>query len=129
MKLSCPKCDLAMETRTVGAVVIDHCPQCAGIWFDEGELQHGLAAGGKEELKRLSTAHAAPNGYDTKPADCPRCKAPLSRVPSPSREDLHVDACGLCGGVWYDGGEVDELLADGVGQRLGRFVKGLFGTN
>ncbi len=127
MKLSCPKCKTEMETRTVGTVVIDHCPQCAGIWFDEGELQYGLAAGGRNELKRLSTTSSVPSGHDKKAADCPRCDAPLSRVPSPNRPELHVDACGLCGGVWYDGGEVDELLEDGVGARLGRFVKGLFG--
>ena len=127
MTLSCPKCDTPMEKKTVGAVVIDHCPGCAGLWFDEGELQYGLADGGRDELKRLSTAAQPPTEHDLKPADCPRCAAPLARVLSPGRSDLYVDVCGLCGGVWYDGGEVDDLLADGVGRRLGRFVKGLLG--
>jgi len=127
MTLACPKCETEMEKKTVGTVVIDHCPLCAGLWFDEGELQYGLAGGGREELKRLSTATHAPEEHDLKPGSCPRCRAPLTRIPSPGRKDLFIDACGLCGGVWYDGGEVDDLLADGVGRRLGRFVKGILG--
>lgn len=124
--MRCPKCHQTMEPRTVGKVVVDHCPQCAGIWFDEGELQQGLAEGGRREFKRLSGSTEAPTGHDATPADCPRCRArpPLTRVPSPTAPEVHVDACLECGGVWYDGGEVAEILADTLGDWIGRFFRG-----
>ena len=129
MTLNCPKCSTPMDSKTIGKIVVDHCPGCSGIWFDEGELQHGLAEGGREDLKKLSVATPSKTALDTKPANCPRCASEevLLRVASPGREDLHIDACTKCGGVWYDGGEVDDLLEDGVGRKIGKFVKGLFG--
>ncbi len=128
--MACPKCAGAMSPVTLGTVIIDHCGSCAGIWFDEGELQAGLAQGGKRELKRLSTAARAITGHDLKPANCPRCMRTIAlvRVPSPGGISPHVDVCPECGGVWYDGGEVAELLSDGLGGRIGKFFKGLVGS-
>ena len=118
-----------MAARTIGTVVIDHCAACAGIWFDEGELQQGLAQGGKRELKQLSKSTAAVPDHDVTVGSCPRCSQhpAMTRTPSPTNPDLHVDTCLECGGVWYDGGEVDQLLDGGMGERMGRFLKGLVG--
>jgi Zn-finger nucleic acid-binding protein len=127
MKLACPKCGTTMGHKVIGKVLVDHCPSCAGMWFDEGELQQGIAGGATSELKRLSAEQAVDAAVDRQQADCPRCSEALQRIPTPGRPDVHVDACHVCGGVWYDGGEVADLLADGVGERLGRFVRGLFG--
>jgi Zn-finger nucleic acid-binding protein len=34
----CPKCAIALETRTVKGVEIDRCNSCNGIWLDDGQL-------------------------------------------------------------------------------------------
>ncbi len=127
--LACPTCERAMDPVTLGTVVIDHCAGCSGIWFDEGELQAGLSQGGKRELRRLSATAEAPAEHDLKAARCPRCRSAvdLIRAPSPTEPDLHVDFCPECGGVWYDGGEVELLLSDSLGGRIGKFFKGLVG--
>ena len=36
--LRCPSCDLEMERRTHGALVLDLCRRCEGVWFDHVEL-------------------------------------------------------------------------------------------
>ena len=36
--LRCPRCDLEMERRTQGALVLDLCRRCEGVWFDHAEL-------------------------------------------------------------------------------------------
>jgi len=48
--LRCPTCDLEMERRTQGALVLDLCRRCEGVWFDHAELT---------ELWKLSLLAAA----------------------------------------------------------------------
>lgn len=36
--LSCPACHVEMKRSAMGAVTIDVCPGCGGLWFDAGEL-------------------------------------------------------------------------------------------
>jgi Zn-finger nucleic acid-binding protein len=35
----CPRCQRGLEITFIGAVAIDRCPHCGGIFFDRGELQ------------------------------------------------------------------------------------------
>jgi Zn-finger nucleic acid-binding protein len=36
--LRCPMCDLEMDRRTQGGIVLDVCRRCEGVWFDHAEL-------------------------------------------------------------------------------------------
>ena len=36
--MHCPKCGQKLSTETCGAVEIDVCPSCKGVWLDMGEL-------------------------------------------------------------------------------------------
>ena len=36
--MHCPKCGQKLTTETCGAVEIDVCPSCKGVWLDMGEL-------------------------------------------------------------------------------------------
>ena len=36
--MHCPKCGQTLATETCGAVEIDVCPSCKGVWLDMGEL-------------------------------------------------------------------------------------------
>ena len=38
MALPCPACSTTMETIDFRGMMIDVCPKCAGIWFDDIEL-------------------------------------------------------------------------------------------
>ena len=46
-KHHCPVDGKQMNKRVINNVVIDQCPQCAGIWLDKGELE--LLRKGNEE--------------------------------------------------------------------------------
>ena len=35
----CPKCGGKLSEREIGAVQIDECDNCGGIWLDKGELE------------------------------------------------------------------------------------------
>jgi len=36
--LDCPVCDMTMERRAHAGLVLDLCPRCHGVWFDNAEL-------------------------------------------------------------------------------------------
>lgn len=35
----CPKCEIAMKSEMLGAVMVEKCPRCQGLFFDAGELE------------------------------------------------------------------------------------------
>ena len=37
--LRCPKCGGHLVTEEVSRVQIDRCPECQGLWLDQGELE------------------------------------------------------------------------------------------
>lgn len=60
--------------------------------------------------------------------DCPKCVGKLQKTEITNREtsaieelqgatatyELHVDKCFVCGGVWFDKGELDKYLTDQI---------------
>lgn len=80
---------------------IDICPKCHGTWLDSGELRKLL---GEKEVSDYLT-----KGIGTKaesPLICPRCK---NLMDLEKAEDVEVDVCLKCRGVWLDMGEMDAL--------------------
>ena len=37
--MRCPKCGAALKEERVDGITVDECPDCHGMWLDEGELQ------------------------------------------------------------------------------------------
>ncbi|MFP4026893.1 MAG: zf-TFIIB domain-containing protein [Candidatus Brocadiia bacterium] len=101
--LSCPKCnDVDMEELTFprSDLVIDRCPECRGLWFDNGELQ---------EILRTNAGHrGVPPEREETDLACPRCGGRLFTFVYPPT-DVTVDACEDCGGVWLDRGEFEQI--------------------
>ena len=48
--------------------------------------------------------------------DCPQCGTAMSHH---NLEDLHLDLCDACGGIWYDAGQFTRLLKDGASEVAG----------
>jgi Zn-finger nucleic acid-binding protein len=40
--------------------------------------------------------------------DCPRCHQPLNKTPV---DEVIFDRCGVCGGLWLDFAQLDDVLA------------------
>lgn len=67
--LRCPVCDLEMERRPHGTLVLDLCRRCAGVWFDHAELSaiwrlNLLAATARVSERPERGAHARAAGGD-----------------------------------------------------------------
>ena len=104
-KIECPRCWVKMSKKEVEVfgpnIVIDICPKCNGIWLDPGEL--------KRVLKNNELADYLSKDIGTKSDSkliCPRCKGLMDIE---TAEDIEVDVCIKCNGVWLDGEELETL--------------------
>jgi Zn-finger nucleic acid-binding protein len=82
-------------------ITIDVCPKCNGIWLDKGELNKILK---DKKLSNYLTKHIGTKS--TSPMVCPRCGMTMDIERA---EDIEVDVCLSCGGVWLDEGELEDL--------------------
>jgi len=104
-KIKCPKCDIYMRKQEIEVpglnITLDFCIQCHSYWFDKGELNRYIGTSVVDRsLKRRS-------GIDSwgKP-NCPRCSG---RMTMKFIEELEIDHCEDCGGIWLDHGELKSL--------------------
>jgi len=96
----------------VGDIAVDVCRNgCAGIWFDNFELQRvdetHEAAG--ESLLQIERNPATSVDHSLK-RSCPKCETQkmLKHFMSVKRE-VEVDECPKCGGFWLDAGELGQI--------------------
>ena len=101
-ELNCPKCSVSMDRWTSSGVTLDHCNDCKGLWFDQGELTRHFANLGS----KLVEGKIEPRG--TARVACPRC---ANETLTEGRLDsVSVETCSKCAGIFLDLGEVHELL-------------------
>ncbi|HLG16802.1 MAG TPA: zf-TFIIB domain-containing protein [Blastocatellia bacterium] len=87
----------------------------------EEEYFHRKEKEAIEKLRAKRAAQAAAGAV----IHCPKCEGTLIEV---VHEDVHIDRCDKCGGVWLDSGELEELTRQGSSEGwLGRMWKGLAG--
>ena len=106
--LTCPKCDSAMEKVEYQSVVVDRCPGCFGLWFDN--LEH-------EKLKLLEGSESIDSGdpkvgkrFDTVDRiDCPVCHTRTVRMVDAKQRHIHYESCTACSGVFFDAGEFADF--------------------
>ena len=104
-KYECHKCWVEMNKEEIDVfgpnIIIDVCPKCHGIWLDKGELQKILK---DRKLADYLTKHIGTKSKS--PMVCPRCGMTMDLEKA---EDVEVDVCLSCGGVWLDAGELETL--------------------
>lgn len=111
MSAICPVCqkELSRQTDDISGLEIDTCFLCNGIWFDYNELRRFFTAPklfNKFRLPEYNFKVKVKNAPEVRL--CPRCpKEPLTEV---NLDQVVVDECLKCKGVWLDSGEVTRLI-------------------
>ncbi|MEZ4300215.1 MAG: zf-TFIIB domain-containing protein [Polyangiaceae bacterium] len=121
MSLTCPSCKVSMTEQSVATqhgqhATVDICPECKGLWLDAQELVlvcPTVADLPARKTEILLLGHAGRNI-----PVCPRCTA----VPYEFElmEDMLVDFCPQCHGVWLDGDEYEESVLEPAAPAKGR---------
>jgi hypothetical protein len=93
-------------------IELDYCSKCYGVWFDSGELELFLDSLALENRDRFVSKLL--NAPETKTAEkkrrCPICAQRMKKVRLAGKPGILVDVCPRSDGLWFDGGEVGELL-------------------
>jgi uncharacterized protein len=109
--IKCPACFNELTPIEVGAVTVDVCRGCGGIWFDLFELQrfdeeHETAGEWLMQVGREKQIQVDPQ----RKRECPRCAGvKLKRHYYSPRRRVEVDECPGCGGYWLDAGELEKI--------------------
>ncbi|GMR04357.1 MAG: hypothetical protein BMS9Abin23_0253 [Thermodesulfobacteriota bacterium] len=108
----CPACARPLKEvyakATYGRVLLlDQCPECGGLWFDQWEL-YFLKDSEAQRLDALNLADlyaANPPARGTK--RCPSCGAGLADFNDPGLPpDADILRCPDCSGLWLNRGEL-----------------------
>ena len=129
--MDCPTCRNAMITLELADVEIDHCTSCGGIWLDSGELD--VLLDDPAQAKRLLSSFQQSGSATEQPRKCPICDKKMAKVVvGRSDPPLMVDKCPRNDGLWFDTGELQEILnrADlDDGNRIQKLLADIFGTD
>lgn len=109
--MDCPVCSTAMITLELNDVEIDTCLDCFGIWLDSGELQLLMndPQQSQQLIKRLRKADPVSS---ESPRPCPICDKRMDKVHTGAADtDLQLDRCPRGHGLWFDKGELKDILA------------------
>jgi len=133
----CPVCKHDMLVVEYHDIELDYCSSCKGVWFDSGELELLLKSYGLEETKVfldgiLNSAEAVSS---EKKRDCPICGHKMKKTAMGEQPAVLIDMCRDEHGLWFDGGEVTELMRHlagthppkhGSGEQVIRFLEEVF---
>ncbi len=107
--MNCPACDNPMITLMCCDVETDYCTNCGGVWLDSGEIEliMGTSAEAADFLAGFKTDLKATEKYKK----CPRCRAKMLKVIADTNEPvLLLDECPKRHGLWFDSGELAEVV-------------------
>ena len=108
----CPVCKSDMIVVEYHNVELDYCNECRGVWFDAGELELILQTLELESEHILFTHMLqSPQAVTSeKSRKCPICSRKMRKTNLGGQPELIVDLCSREDGIWFDGGEVAQLI-------------------
>ena len=127
--MDCPVCSQAMITLEMTGVEVDYCVQCRGLWLDAGELE--LLINDKAAATRLIASFRRTTGQSEQARPCPICDRKMEKVlVGPEQPALLIDRCIKGHGLWFDEGELRDILDRAEldeHSRIKRYLAEMFG--
>jgi len=125
----CPKCVDEMLILELDGVEIDCCDECRGIWLDEGELELLADVEQESELPFIK-ALTDPEAVKAKGQRCcPVCSKNMLLVDIPLDPVVEIDRCPLNHGLWFDQGELEQIVSAAKGTQVADFLGAMFGMD
>ena len=99
-----------MITLELEGIEIDYCTNCGGIWLDASELELLLNDPGKAKI--LLDSFRIDSTSTERLKKCPICNKKMQKVVvGSSKPVLLIDKCRRGDGLWFDKGELQDIVA------------------
>ncbi len=119
--MDCPFCKNPMIILELDEVETDYCAECGGIWLDAGELE--LLFDSPQQANQLIASFRQAE-TDEKVHHCPICLKKMQKVVvAEENEPVIIDRCPKGHGLWFERGELAQVLALGNFDKEKKIVK------
>jgi Zn-finger nucleic acid-binding protein len=111
----CPECNINLKEKSLDNCTVDYCSSCSGYFFDAKELQK--ASTNKRSQQIINATSPKQSHVEKRIRNCPNCQFKMSIK---KKEDIEIDRCLSCAGVWLDGGEfqkISEIITAEIDQK------------
>lgn len=119
-----------MITLELEDVEIDHCIDCGGIWLDAGELE--LLLDDSDQAEKLLKSFDIAQKCAEKPRKCPICLKKMQKITvGKSPPPLLIDKCQKGDGLWFDAGELSDIIEKSQldsENKIQKLLADMFGT-
>ncbi|MFC1941848.1 zf-TFIIB domain-containing protein [Chloroflexota bacterium] len=110
--MKCPACNGLMIVVEHDKIEVDYCLRCSGVWFDAEELELLIEAmqleGTSLSLDNILTSPETESAE--KKRNCPICGRKMKKATVGHEPEVTIDACSRGDGLWFDSGEVGQLV-------------------
>jgi Zn-finger nucleic acid-binding protein len=118
----CPVCKSDMIVVEHNNIELDYCNDCHGVWFDSTELELLLKSLNLDSHNLLlddilKSPEAEPSERKLK---CPICRKKIKKTTIGDHPGVLIDVCPQKHGLWFDGGEMAQLLRYLAGKKPAR---------
>jgi Zn-finger nucleic acid-binding protein len=117
-----------MLVLELAGVEIDYCPESGGIWLDAGELEALFED--RDAADELISSLTKDTTSREKKLRCPICRKKMEKVLVENK--VLIDSCRKGHGLWFDEGELIEVLAleqKGGGGKVIGLLKEMFASH
>ncbi|MDY6893749.1 MAG: zf-TFIIB domain-containing protein [Chloroflexota bacterium] len=116
--MKCPACSNLMIVVEHEKIELDYCVNCSGVWFDAGELELLLETMQLEgSILSLDSVLTSPEADSAeKRRRCPICGVKMKKATVGHEPEVLIDACQRGDGLWFDEGEVGQLITQLTGK-------------
>ena len=117
----CPACKNQMVAVEHNEIELDYCADCHGVWFDSGELRlllKSMSLDNRDFVLRDILNCPEPQSPEKK-RRCPICTRKMKKTMIGHQPEILIDVCWEGHGLWFDGGEVVDLIRQLGGEPSG----------
>jgi Zn-finger nucleic acid-binding protein len=110
----CPVCSKDMIVVEYSNIELDYCLSCHGVWFDSDELELLLTCMNLDtpDLMLGNILDSTEAETAEKKRKCPICRRKMKKTTIGDHPKILIDACTQKDGLWFDGGEVSQLVKE-----------------
>ena len=119
----CPSCKHPMIVLEFEEIETDFCTNCEGIWLDAGELE--LFLEDSTEKDELFKSFSEAKNSREKKRRCPICNKKMRKTLVSDDKEVVIDECKNGHGLWFDNGEIFDVIKMGSVNKENKIVKTL----